>query len=854
MKRNRTFSKLSIVAFGMLIGLAILLPSPTSGQQASVNQVGVPDDWSHHHLIFSNPGTFADAMKNGTFLEWYKTVNDPRFQMQQMKRNLASSAGFSPEMTTALGARVSPDGHKAPPPPPPPPNPIHRDWSMDIGGVSASQTGTFTANVRASGNVTINNNGTNTLTLTPSGTGASVVGDFVSFPPQDNPITLGSLTLTAASGTNVVCGGATSTTYGEKHNAADTAGYFAATINSCNSLYSVPFTAAQCPCASVPGSTTSYVLVTGTTPGSDQTISPLGSTDSAFSWGSVTAGTDGSNTCSSSTTGGFAISNTPSTEATNLAAAIHACTNKTTTGVDSTSTGNPVTVTATSPGNGGNSITLGETLTGFAWTSGATSLAGGVTATVGADQYPAKYPFSTTSAACTDFVVYNAGVPGTSSQPSIVAYSNLYSTGCTAPVPSVYWAYNTGDTIPTSVALSSDGSQVAFVDSAANLVLLKWKANNGTLASPVTPNLASSAANYYSGTGCANPCMYKIALSGATSDTNSPPWYVYGPDILFVGDDQGVLHKFTGVFLGTPAEVTGGGTGSGWPQTISVGNKLTGPVYDNVQTYDVFVGSSAGTLSYIPNGGGSSNIVTSSTLITSGSTGIVDSPIVDPVAKRAYVFVNDDTGGHAGVFQFATNFSGSTSGTEETLGAGALTGNAYVGTPDNIYLSSNNGANPVGNLYVCGRATGSQIPTLWRVPIGGTGSTLSAAVVGPALATAATDCSPVTEFFNSPTDSIFLSVEANNQTSSPISCPSGSGCIMSFSVTTTSGWGASKATSGTLAEAGGTSGVIIDNSATSPAGTSQVYFSPLGSNTCGGNGSTGSGTGGCATQAAQSPL
>ena len=81
-------------------------------------------------------------------------------------------------------------------------------------------------------------------------------------------------------------------------------------------------------------------------------------------------------------------------------------------------------------------------------------------------------------------------------------------------------------------------------------------------------------------------------------------------------------------------------------------------------------------------------------------------------------------------------------------------------------ITSSNGASPSGNLYVCGRATGSQTPTLYQVPI--TSNVLGTAVAGPALATGTPDCSPVTEFLNGSTDYIFLSVDANRQ---PSGCP-----------------------------------------------------------------------------------
>jgi hypothetical protein len=56
-----------------------------------------------------------------------------------------------------------------------------------------------------------------------------------------------------------------------------------------------------------------------------------------------------------------------------------------------------------------------------------------------------------------------------------------------------------------------------------------------------------------------------------------------------------------------------------------------------------------------------------------------------------------------------------------------------------------------------------------------------------------------------------------------------------------------------LTAAGGTSGIIIDNTS-SATGASQVYFSTLSSQSCVGNGSAGIGTGGCAVQASQSAL
>ena len=74
-----------------------------------------------------------------------------------------------------------------------------------------------------------------------------------------------------------------------------------------------------------------------------------------------------------------------------------------------------------------------------------------------------------------------------------------------------------------------------------------------------------------------NSCIASIAFNGAAQDTNSAPFYDYNTDILYVGDNNGKLHKFTGVFNGTATEFT-----TGWPITVNLGAILTGPVYDGV--------------------------------------------------------------------------------------------------------------------------------------------------------------------------------------------------------------------------------------------------------------------------------
>ena len=148
----------------------------------------------------------------------------------------------------------------------------------------------------------------------------------------------------------------------------------------------------------------------------------------------------------------FLIGGTTTITATNLAAAI--ARNGASVGVTATSAANVVTVTATTAGAQGNSITLAEAMTGFSWAGG--TLTGGV------------------------------------GRGNIVAFNQLYSTQgsvgglCNQNGPSVYWSYFTGTGAAlTSVVLSGDGTKVAFVENTAGgatLRILKWKAGEGTAA------------------------------------------------------------------------------------------------------------------------------------------------------------------------------------------------------------------------------------------------------------------------------------------------------------------------------------------------------------------------------------
>jgi hypothetical protein len=170
---------------------------------------------------------------------------------------------------------------------------------------------------------------------------------------------------------------------------------------------------------------------------------------------------------------------------------------------------------------------------------------------------------------------------------------------------------------------------------------------------------------------------------------------------------------------------------------------------------------------------------------------------------------------------------------------------------DNAFISGG-----AGHMYVCGNAGGNA--TLYQIALPATGviPNPTTAAVGPALTTAAATCGPVTEFDNpggTGTEYLFVSVTASAVTGGTVvNCPAASGCLLSYiigSIPAPPAWSATFARTSAITAAGGTSGIIIDNSST-VVGASQIYFTPLANQTC----TTSGGSGGCAIQASQSAL
>jgi hypothetical protein len=135
--KTYTVSKLAIfaVAFLMVAGITVLV----SGQQPQ--RTGLPDDWTHHNVIFSNPGTAAEALAQGRVKQWYKIVTDPRYNLQQLKRSHVST-GATKDLQELTGSSSSMDTPESPVPEararPRAPAP-HRDWAFSLGNGTVAQ-------------------------------------------------------------------------------------------------------------------------------------------------------------------------------------------------------------------------------------------------------------------------------------------------------------------------------------------------------------------------------------------------------------------------------------------------------------------------------------------------------------------------------------------------------------------------------------------------------------------------------------------------------------------------------------------------------------------------------------------
>lgn len=469
--------------------------------------------------------------------------------------------------------------------------------------------------------------------------------------------------------------------------------------------------------------------------------------------------------------------------------------------------------------------------------------------------YPAKFSFDVTATpdCANDFVVFPVDVSGSTSQPNIVGFNNLYSGstpstgicntrtvqgGTTDDVTSatVLWSYyinsdiqtNPGSPVNfarTSPALSLDGTKVAFVISGSyqygDFVVLAPKSGDGVATDLQTVTAPVSISVFAPTAVAANSGTATNLLLDYDSDLSSP-FIDYQTDTAYVGDRYGDLYHILNVFCTTTACQTGGTPapsldpvwGGFAGLSVPCGLELTDPVVDAFS--NVFVGCADGRL-YGFNSSGTP-LAGSPITVGDGSAtgGIVDPPVVDVVNGYLYVATGNSAGGTSVVAQIQDLGSSISLVSTATLDAGGVFNlhapafnDAYftdAGTPGNWLLyeySGNN--NSTTSVWGIGFSTG-------RVMNTGTPSNLDI------LSSGSFEASPLTEFFSGTTDYLF----AGNISSSP-----GNSGVSNYDIT-----GGTFPTSSInfAAEGQGTSGIIVDNNSGS-AQASSIYFGVLGTGT-----------------------
>jgi hypothetical protein len=502
--------------------------------------------------------------------------------------------------------------------------------------------------------------------------------------------------------------------------------------------------------------------------------------------------------------------------------------------------------------------------------------------------YPAKYTFdvSATPSCSADFVIFPVNTSGSSNQPNLVAFNNLYSgkigttnglcSGRTSgggvvdvkTSPTVLWSYNVNSiagAVTISPVLSLDGTKVAFAESlagsAAHFHVLAWKSGDGVVATDLQNALKPASITTFvssaptAGSGQATDLALGSATTG--SDTLSSPFIDYGRDLAYVGNDNGSVYRIKNAFCvlascGAAAPSLDTSWGTLGVVTTGCGGKLTAPVLDFV-TGNVYVGCADGKLYSISQSGTvKSLVVGDGTSKTYG--GILDPPLVDGLNGFVYVASGSASNGANAVLAQAK--MDLTAPVVARIGVGNQC-NMHAPTPNNAYFTSITSAGALmyaGGLTTTGTvnqpcnggATGSADVELWGISFGA-GGTMNGGTPAKGLdlgTGAGFEWAPLAEFFNTTTNSDWLFIAALQSGQTNVAAANVATAFPTFA-------------SFTLATEGvGTSGIIVDNSAstTSFPQASSIYFNALQENATCNNNTNGGGTGGCAVKMTQSGL
>jgi hypothetical protein len=430
---------------------------------------------------------------------------------------------------------------------------------------------------------------------------------------------------------------------------------------------------------------------------------------------------------------------------------------------------------------------------------------------------PAKYSFDVNATpSCTnDFVMGGINIAGSAGQANLIGVNSLYNTPagnglCPGTAPNLMFAYNIGGGVINSyVALSLDGTKIAVnenngANSYFHVVTWATGAGNGTSASaPARPGVGNSAIDV------------KIPLTGGVT---TAPFVDYDADVAYVTSSDNLVHKYTGVFRGTPQEVTAPATG--WPVNAGV-TGLSTCVFDSVSRHLFFTDSSTGGIDFVDDSVVPAVVRTNRFLYAPGLT--VAAPVViDAGSQKVYAFSPNPNGTAAVVSQADTDLS---LASQVTVTIGQPTSNlqTLMGDFNEAYY---NGVSSQSLLYVIGNnSTTNRVPALYAIGFNSSfkmNSTYSNGPLALARNVAGTTASPITAFFNTSLNKQFLFLGVSNNCSSTIA----GGCIRSLDVTGNVFPTTATVNNVVLAAGGGTTSISVDNVSLS-AGASSVYYMTL---------------------------
>jgi hypothetical protein len=441
---------------------------------------------------------------------------------------------------------------------------------------------------------------------------------------------------------------------------------------------------------------------------------------------------------------------------------------------------------------------------------------------------PAKYSFSTngTYSCANDFAVYTIAATPTATQANIVAFNNLYtgttSSSCpfgpqTPPTtdftqPTFMWSYAVGASSSfLSPTLSLDGLKVAFIENGNPALFDVLIPTTGQGTSATSPFVLKNA-----GANLVRLDYTNSAVAGCKSsagNSNSSAYIDYTNDIAYVGADNGILYKITGVFKGTPAVQ--------YCVTVKANKLLTSAVYDQI-TNQVFVSDGFSVYSYTPGAAGFT--AGGSIAVASAAAGdpIVLSPIVDTTNGFVYVFSGANPANTNSIVS-QINLA-LTSQVTASIGL-ASTQFILDGDFDNAYFTAGpkTGA---GTLYACGtQANNAAKPSLYALSFTAPNGLMNAA---PAMsdnrhingaANPAGTCSPLLDFFDGTTDRLFVGAGNFGGTT-------GANLVTEWNVNTRIPSSATLPNNSAVNEWGGSSAFTVDNVAATPQAAS-IYFGTL---------------------------